>query len=71
MEKWLPFSCKRHQIGHLDFLSARLLTEGLGSGTNCAELLLNFRLQMGCLGATEECVTQTKETKIGLCEQVR
>ena len=28
-EKWLPISRKRHQIGHLDFRSFRLLTEGL------------------------------------------
>ncbi len=28
-EEWLRFSCKRHQIGHLDFQSFRLLTEGL------------------------------------------
>src|SRR5206468_10278364 len=28
-EKWLPISRKRHQIGHLDFQSFRLLTEGL------------------------------------------
>jgi len=27
--KWLPISCKRHQIGHLDFRSFRLLTEML------------------------------------------
>jgi len=27
--KWLPISCKRHQIGHLDFGPPRLLTEGL------------------------------------------
>ena len=26
---WLPISRKRHQIGHLDFRSFRLLTEGL------------------------------------------
>src|SRR5713226_7338445 len=29
-EKWLPIFRKRHQIGHLDFRSFRLLTEGLG-----------------------------------------
>jgi hypothetical protein len=28
-EKWLPISRKRHQIGHIDFRSFRLLTEGL------------------------------------------
>src|SRR5258707_3660311 len=28
-EKWLPISRKRHQIGHLDFRSFRLLTEML------------------------------------------
>src|SRR2546425_1268047 len=28
-EKWLPISRKRHQMGHLDFRSSRLLTEGL------------------------------------------
>jgi hypothetical protein len=27
-EKWFPISRKRHQIGHLDFRSFRLLTEG-------------------------------------------
>jgi hypothetical protein len=27
-EKWLPIFRKRHQIGHLDFRSSRLLTEG-------------------------------------------
>src|SRR5882762_8050230 len=33
-EKWLPISRKRHQIGHLDFRSFRLLTEC--SGFDCA-----------------------------------
>ena len=28
-EKWLPISRKRHQIGHLDFRSFRLLTDRL------------------------------------------
>ena len=28
-KKWLPISRKRHQIGHLDFRSFRLLTEML------------------------------------------
>ncbi len=28
-EKWLPISHKRHQIGHLDLRSSRLLTERL------------------------------------------
>lgn len=28
-ENWLPISRKRHQIGHLDFRSFRLFTEGL------------------------------------------
>jgi hypothetical protein len=28
-EEWLPVSCKRHQIGHLDFWQPRLLTEEL------------------------------------------
>src|SRR6266436_387590 len=28
-KEWLPISRKRHQIGHLDFRSFRLLTEGL------------------------------------------
>jgi len=27
--KWLPISCKRHQIRHLDFRHSRLSTEGL------------------------------------------
>ena len=27
--KMAPISCKRHQIGHLDFSHSRLLTEGL------------------------------------------
>jgi hypothetical protein len=27
--KWLPVSCKRHQIGHLDLRARQLLTEGL------------------------------------------
>jgi hypothetical protein len=27
--EWLPVSCNRHQIGHLDFGHQRLLTEGL------------------------------------------
>jgi hypothetical protein len=36
-----------------------------------AEHLLNNRLQMGCFGANEEFVTQTKQSKIGPCEQVR
>ena len=36
-----------------------------------AEHLLNNRLQMRRLGATEEFVTLTKQTKISLCEQVR
>ena|SRR5438445_5693793 len=36
-----------------------------------AEHLLNNRLQMRRCGATEELVTLTKQTKIGLCEQVR
>ena len=36
-----------------------------------AEHLLNNRLQMGASGATEKVVTQTKQTKIGPCEQAR
>jgi hypothetical protein len=36
-----------------------------------AEQLLNNRLQMADSGATEKAVTLTKQTKIGLCEQVR
>ena len=36
-----------------------------------AEHLLNSRLQMRASSATEERVTQTKQTKIGPCEQVR
>jgi hypothetical protein len=36
-----------------------------------AEHLLNFSLQMGYSGATEEPVTLTKQMKIGLREQVR
>ena len=36
-----------------------------------AEHLLNNKLQMRGLGATEKVVTLTKQTKIGLCEQVR
>jgi hypothetical protein len=36
-----------------------------------AEHLLNSRLQMRASSATEERVTQTKQTKIGSCEQVR
>ncbi len=36
-----------------------------------AELLLNNRLQMRVSGATAKVVAQTKQTKIGLCEQVR
>jgi hypothetical protein len=27
--KWLPVSCKRHQIGHLDLRPYQLLAEGL------------------------------------------
>jgi len=33
--------------------------------------LLNFRPQTGYFGATEECPTQTKQTKIDQDEQVR
>ena len=40
-------------------------------GRNVAEHLLNNRLQMRWFGATEEFATLTKQTKIGLCEQVR
>jgi hypothetical protein len=36
-----------------------------------AEHLLNNRLQMRASSATESFVTQTKPTKIALCEQVR
>jgi hypothetical protein len=36
-----------------------------------AEQLLNNRLQMRVFGATEKVVTLTKQTKMGLCEQVR
>jgi hypothetical protein len=36
-----------------------------------AEHLLNNKLQMSAFGATEGLVTQTKQMKIGLCEQVR
>ena len=36
-----------------------------------AERLLNNRLQMRGFGATKKVVRQTKQTKIGLCEQVR
>jgi hypothetical protein len=35
-----------------------------------AEHLLNNKLQMSAFGATEGLVTQTKQMKIGLCEQV-
>jgi hypothetical protein len=44
------------------------------SASSCwtlAECLLNNRLQMRCFSATKEFVTQTKQTKISLCEQVR
>jgi hypothetical protein len=40
-------------------------------GKILAEQLLNNRLQMADSGATEKAVTLTKQTKIGLCEQVR
>jgi hypothetical protein len=36
-----------------------------------AEQLLNNRLQMGAFSATGKIATQAKQTKIGLCEQVR
>jgi hypothetical protein len=36
-----------------------------------AEDLLNNRLRTRASGVTEKVVTQTKQTKIGLCEQVR
>ena len=36
-----------------------------------AEHLLNNRLQMRDSGTTGKVVTLTKQTKIGLCEQVR
>src|SRR6266852_1106260 len=36
-----------------------------------AEHLLNNKLQMSAFGAAEGLVTQTKQMKIGLCEQVR
>jgi hypothetical protein len=36
-----------------------------------AEHLLNNKLQMSAFGTTEGLVTQTKQMKIGLCEQVR
>jgi hypothetical protein len=36
-----------------------------------AEHSLNVRLQMRASGATKKVVTQTKQTKIGPCEQVR
>jgi len=36
--KWLPVSCKRHQIGHLDFWSSRLLTEGLLSSNRPSKI---------------------------------
>ena len=35
-----------------------------------AEHLLNNRLQMRASSATEKVVTLTKQTKMGLCEQV-
>jgi hypothetical protein len=44
------------------------------SGSEClerAEHLLNFRLQIGYSGATEESVRLIKQMKIGPCEQVR
>ena len=47
-----------------------LLIVGLEAGI-IAEHLLNNRLQMRASRATESIVTQTKQTKIGLCEQVR
>src|SRR5256885_14917016 len=37
-EKWLPISRKRHQMGHLDFRSSRLLTEGLFTFTDTPKL---------------------------------
>jgi hypothetical protein len=36
-----------------------------------AEHSLNNKLQMRVSGAIEKVVTPTKQTKIGLCEQVR
>jgi hypothetical protein len=36
-----------------------------------AEQLMNNKLQMRASSATENVVTLTKQTKIGLCEQVR
>jgi hypothetical protein len=47
-----------------------VLTEEF-SPAKTAELLLNYRPQMGACSATEEHVTLTKQTRIGLCEQVR
>src|SRR5712692_10475277 len=48
-EKWLPISRKRHQIGHLDFRSFRLLTDRLqvqilpGEPTSCFRVTWIFR----------------------------
>src|SRR6202158_5708104 len=51
-------------------LNSPLLTQVWGGGV-FAEHLLNSRLQMRTSRATGEGVTQTKQTKIGPCEQVR
>ena len=53
-------------------LSVEALTVAEGSEAGIiAEQLLNNRLQMRASGATRKAVTLTKQTKIGLCEQVR
>ena len=47
-----------------------LFPEGLEAGI-VAEHLLNNRLQMRAYSANAKVVILTKQTKIGLCEQVR
>ncbi len=58
-------------VGHPEIIAASALSECGKVGQFFAEHLLNFRLQMGCFGANEECLTQTKPTKIDQNQQVR
>ena len=48
---------------------------GLGNRRQIAQILgkhlVSVGLQMRCFGATEELLTQTKQTKIDQCERVR
>ncbi len=58
-------------VGNPELIVANALSDRGKVGRPLAEHLLNFRLRMGCFRATEESLTQTKQMKIGLCEQVR